>query len=780
MSLGNSKHTFEDHSDTDDWVGFDEEEISSPLKVNTVSATTLKGAIPRKSFSSTFPEGKVIRLRESPAHPDLDDWSEEFPLDIGIPEHSQNLQVMGQGAFRYNCERVATIRARKYDSNFTSDDSIIKGTFFDPPSGTISPTQRSLKRKIEDLPKFEEDCFEDGFEMDIFCQVDAEKLLKFQTKQNGPAEETLDKILGEETMCTSAAEHSKQVISSSMLSGCTNIEIDLDSDLLDGLVLPDTAIDFRMSLKRQREKFSEKAQLEIQTLRRESKETKKIMKSHFDLSSTKDGADEVDFLDGFELEKGDILQIGSKNMLHHNVKFQRRKNSRNQLSSLPSKFIKNIGSKSTRDTASRRTSTNSIIESPGIIQPVSSVRTLGLSVKKSMPLLRRNNIVTTLAFSGSSNGKIRRLSKTSATSEEKTQEGLFQGLASTEPLNGSPKKRTKIESLNMQSAQSFTNIEDTEKKSTRWELPFQPEWSGSNDCKKKVIGDGTELDFLEDSPTKKLQAPSSMIQPTRKREKEKVQKNLESYKEKAASSTAKDRNSEAYQDFKSRSKDRRRKAERKLGLIQQFGPPVATNVKGYNGNMQFNLETCKWVGNNEDLKRFDNTNSKTPGLIAYISSKDIQIVGDMVFDPVKMKWINLNQEAANEDPFQESDELEVVNTKTAHSMYHCPVNASENSYSYQNQNQKEILSGNIQPRRQLSTRTNADRTAGSASMHESYLDNNDRYVVGNEFELLTDSVRRFRHEESRWEQKVQGWFPPNETFNRAYLDEIWNMVIKNT
>ncbi|KAF5092105.1 hypothetical protein D0Z03_003049 [Geotrichum reessii] len=70
------------------------------------------------------------------------------------------------------------------------------------------------------------------------------------------------------------------------------------------------------------------------------------------------------------------------------------------------------------------------------------------------------------------------------------------------------------------------------------------------------------------------------------------------------------------------------------------------------------------------------------------------------------------------------------------------------------------------------------RRVTSAHMANSMASNSDEYAVGCEFELGLDALKKFKHEEARWERKVQGWFPPDEQFNRDYLGEIRSMVMK--
>lgn len=124
-------------------------------------------------------------------------------------------------------------------------------------------------------------------------------------------------------------------------------------------------------------------------------------------------------------------------------------------------------------------------------------------------------------------------------------------------------------------------------------------------------------------------------------------------------------------------------------MIQQLTTPTSTTIRGYNETMHYNDETCRWEGNNGDLQRFDSMNcgpgyqtytshtgphgflshstqnsttgngGKTPGLIAFISPNEIKVVGDMVFDPARMRWISIREEE-EEDPFDGLEDMDVT------------------------------------------------------------------------------------------------------------------------
>lgn len=283
----------------------------------------------------------------------------------------------------------------------------------------------------------------------------------------------------------------------------------------------------------------------------------------------------------------------------------------------------------------------------------------------------------------------------------------------------------------------------------------------------------------------------------------------------------------------------------KLGLIRQLQTgnrrPTArsTFVRGYNGMMRFNVETFSWEGNNEDLDRFQGgrdcgrdcgdrgcscdehpvkpTHKHRPGLIAYVSTTAtggpgrpapaVQVVGDMLFDAVNMKWVNLNvskeegiedvfgdvdldddddddlgnknksQDNKTQDASDESQERErnfcLVRTSTPNSAVDINLNVNINVNVVQPEQHAQLQSD------EFNTNVNS----------MTYTTNTcDDYTVGTEFDISTDMVRKFRHEEKRWPQKVRGWFEPGPVrereqdrevdYTREHLEEIRDMVMK--
>lgn len=158
------------------------------------------------------------------------------------------------------------------------------------------------------------------------------------------------------------------------------------------------------------------------------------------------------------------------------------------------------------------------------------------------------------------------------------------------------------------------------------------------------------------------------------------------------------------------------------------------------GQMKYNPQTRIWEGNEIELQKFDlnSASSPRPALISHISDKkDIQVVGDMMFDPLKMCWVKIDPSTEDEkDPFEGIVDL-VSND---------PFVFSESGKSYKN-----------------------------SLSNSNYLDTQD-FVVGEEFDVGPGFVQKQKKEEEYWRKNMQGWikrgFP-----NRNHLREIRKIVI---
>lgn len=698
--------------------------------------------IPSNISPSALTGGTIRRLgKKKPSDAEIEDWSSAF----STPKKNQT---------NYEEDTVATIKAKQYRSGLARNNSLIKGTFFDPPTATLQAKRKSSKRNE---PIFDEEDFADGFEGEDLGDVNFDVLKKFQTNQHQPAidEEDFDKIFDDDnTGITSSSmrESANSSIFSSSTASNTESEVEGD-DFLEGIILPENA-NFGALLKRHHEEAKER-ELEENPGKYDS-----IGSNHSDHQIAMPHTPELDFLDGFDLDGGELLKDNTMNTLHRNVKIKGKDGAAKRGES-PSKK-KRVGFD---NMPNLRTGANQGFNRMGSAQPPSTIRMEKLRTKKSMPALKSQPASLT-----SENIRLMTQGSLPASSNEAIE--MAQHARKQQLSTVLEHDRKRVVSSGLRSVQSLSNLKNEPRQKQR--SRFSKARTG------KVIGDGTELDSFDDLPTNAEHEVSFTVRPTSGRTFKHTQvstisrKPLEEYKEKPAKEILKKQHRPVYKSTKHRSKN-----GAKLGLIQQLGPPVSTVVKGYSGNMHFNVKTYTWEGNNEDLKRFDNP-SKTPGLIAYISTKGIQIVGDMVFDPAKMKWINLHEHESEEDPFEGVDDLDVTinpgngvalrfshgNNSTNNGNGHGVLDSGKRNYTGSTVSTISIMSNTPSKRPSVSTQSGATSN------------NTDDYAVGKEFELSVDMLRKFRHEESRWEHKVQGWFPPDEAYTREYLGEIRTMVLR--
>ena len=93
------------------------------------------------------------------------------------------------------------------------------------------------------------------------------------------------------------------------------------------------------------------------------------------------------------------------------------------------------------------------------------------------------------------------------------------------------------------------------------------------------------------------------------------------------------------------------------------------------GEMSFNPKMLRWEGNEQILRDFDAVvaSSSRPALITNLSGQapstpvngqssatTLQVVGSMLFDPIKVCWVHQFGDALEEDPFAAIDELETL------------------------------------------------------------------------------------------------------------------------
>ncbi|KAI9840499.1 MAG: hypothetical protein M1837_001559 [Sclerophora amabilis] len=237
-----------------------------------------------------------------------------------------------------------------------------------------------------------------------------------------------------------------------------------------------------------------------------------------------------------------------------------------------------------------------------------------------------------------------------------------------------------------------------------------------------------------------------------------------------------------------RSKRRHAGGQQKPHLIKPLGD-THMNPKSLKG-MHYNPTLYRWEGNENALAEFNTapvTNTATggttttpkPALITnlHTASPTVQVVGGMVFDPQRMRWLKLSQhqkdqkdirlstgggsigspnsasgggrganddDAASvdsDDPFADVPDLDDRPVSSSHRTSGKNINTSDEGTTN--------IKG--QSGRNISATTNAPPTPGAMGSTQ------DEWLVGEEFDVGPEFIRRQREEEDRWRRKVGRW-----------------------
>ncbi|KAK3946310.1 protein byr4 [Diplogelasinospora grovesii] len=213
-----------------------------------------------------------------------------------------------------------------------------------------------------------------------------------------------------------------------------------------------------------------------------------------------------------------------------------------------------------------------------------------------------------------------------------------------------------------------------------------------------------------------------------------------------------------------RSKKLRKAAQIKPHLIANLNPPKDAKVMH---GMLYNPETFRWEGNDNVLNAFDAPTASSPStgslphyvarerereaatprpaLITNIGApKGVQVVGGMVFDPQNMCWLKLGPQ--NGKP-EESDPMDGFNA----------LDDEEDVF-------KDI------PDLEDHTLESSDAGGG----HGRVSDVKDDWLVGEEFDVGPEFIRRQREEEERWKKKCHAWVGA-----RVERGDAWKWAIRD-
>ncbi|RDL38210.1 uncharacterized protein BP5553_02550 [Venustampulla echinocandica] len=207
-------------------------------------------------------------------------------------------------------------------------------------------------------------------------------------------------------------------------------------------------------------------------------------------------------------------------------------------------------------------------------------------------------------------------------------------------------------------------------------------------------------------------------------------------------------------------------------LIKPLGNQ--NNPKSLKG-MYYNPHTFRWEGNENELSPFDapasspstasvpshafkeppniyrekeNTTPR-PALIQNVNSaQNVQVVGGMVFDPIRMCWLKMPGQGQDKSDVDTMDGFDALDD-------------DEDVF-------KDVPDLQDSPAKEL------DEVGGRKSEGASGL--KDDWLVGEEFDVGPEFIRRQREEEERWRRKCEKWVGTNKDRGG---DDLWRWSIRN-
>ncbi|KAJ8101263.1 hypothetical protein POJ06DRAFT_251003 [Lipomyces tetrasporus] len=274
--------------------------------------------------------------------------------------------------------------------------------------------------------------------------------------------------------------------------------------------------------------------------------------------------------------------------------------------------------------------------------------------------------------------------------------------------------------------------------------------------KRRLYGDGSELDAFEDLPISTVKERMFLTRPGKGVE------GLGITTGKDKSYAVGETQTPSAMNLRPATREKpgrsRRKAQQRPHLIKPLGN-IATAPRSEKG-MRYNPTTYKWEGNDTATTDFDMIalTPPRPALISNITSnKGVQVVGGMIFDPVRMRWFKAvdnvsgpgggddGDDEDEDDPFAGFDDL-------------------------------------VDDMAHLNIGTPKLRAGASSLQQHNAADTGNVYgefVVGEEFDVGPGFIKRQTDEEERWHRRVQGWTTADSAggLGREYLYEIRSLIM---
>jgi hypothetical protein len=218
------------------------------------------------------------------------------------------------------------------------------------------------------------------------------------------------------------------------------------------------------------------------------------------------------------------------------------------------------------------------------------------------------------------------------------------------------------------------------------------------------------------------------------------------------------------------SRKRGSKVQQKPHLIKPIGDGHLKEPKSVKG-MQYNPLTFKWEGNENDLEPFEipafhppsspeaSPSSKPPALITNVGQAGgVQVVGEMVFDPRRMCWLKMAPTGmAHERRGPDSGGVSSVQLEDEEDVFAGLEDLKEEDET--GRSSYGGAGGGLAVRGGEGVRQVSGATTGDGSGDEL------GPVLGEEFDVGPEFIRRQRAEEEKWRKKVEGWLRAQESMD---------------
>ncbi|KAK9239359.1 hypothetical protein V1525DRAFT_372969 [Lipomyces kononenkoae] len=343
-----------------------------------------------------------------------------------------------------------------------------------------------------------------------------------------------------------------------------------------------------------------------------------------------------------------------------------------------------------------------------------------------------------------------------------------------------PKYTKKVSpSLNGNELPSGARHTPSPKKDRHGQAPGSVRWEAATTktllkpVKRRLFGDGTELDEFEDLPISTVKERTFLMD-SGKGKGLGIMNGEDKAKAVCEKQTpsAMNRRATILREKPPQGKGRR-KTQQRPHLIKPLGN-IANAPRSEKG-MRYNPATYTWEGNDNVTADFDDValTPPRPALISNITSnKGVQIVGGMIFDPVRMCWFKahdrISRHGGDEDE-EDEDDVFAGFDDLVDDMSHLHIATPKLRSG-------GPIPGHIPAKQRHSATTTTTTTTSSVAAETGNVYG--EFVVGEEFDVGPGFIRRQTDEEERWRRKVQGWIVGSDDgLRREYLYEIRSLIM---